>query len=165
MSAEEKIFIKRATQLTWNTKTKLYVEAMWLATIDLLYFIVPVAIYASIVALLGTDFSEIKALPIWSFMALAVYFAIVKGGYTTFDRKSGDKSNREFALIIGLSGITFSTVVLTLNIIRSKDSFFYIADFAQNFQFHLLLVALLLAWVIKVIQIIRTDQKVYVDAP
>ncbi|WP_330924578.1 hypothetical protein [Candidatus Sororendozoicomonas aggregata] len=164
MSAEEKILIKKRPRLAWNTKTKMYVEAMWLATIDLLYFVVPVGIYASIVALLGTEFSEIKALPAWSFMALAVYFAIVKDGYTAFNRKSEDKGNREFALVIGLSGIAFSTVVLTLNIIRSKDPFFYIADFTQNFQFHLLLIALLLAWMVKVIQIMRTDQEVYVNA-
>ena len=115
-------------------KIKIISDSFGIATAEIMYFFLPVAIYSMVLFFTGSPTSEISTLPAWSFMALAVYFSIIRDYSKAFNRNSEDKANREWALLIGLAGIVVSTTILTLNLIKSQDSGFYISPYIHEFQ-------------------------------
>ncbi len=150
--------LNKVDEVSTGSKIEANLYAISLATIEILYFFIPVTVYAFILMFSGDTFSTVKQLPAWSFLTLAVYFTIVRDAHRAFHRKAEDKNNREVALVIGLAGITLSTMILVLNVIRSKDPEFYVMSFIHDFQFQLLMLACAIAWLVKIILFKREDR-------
>ena len=132
------------------------------AIYEVAFVLLPVIVWSVALLSIGGSLEDIKRLPVWPFLGLALYSSVLRDGITAFHRDtSDDNRQRELIVIVGLIGVVVSSVLLTLAIMHAHNSVEKIHSLFYEFVFLVVGLGVFLVFFTKTVLSQRKDYKHY----
>lgn len=141
-----------------QNKYSMYFSITMKAIYETVFVLLPVAVWILVIMSFGGSQEEIKSLSAWPFACLALFCAALRDGISAFHQDNPfDKRQREILVIGALVGVVFSTVLLTISILKSRGQINTPVPNFQNFVYLVLYIGIALLFVVKATLIQRKE--------
>lgn len=139
-----------------------YLSITMKAIYETAFVLLPVAVWILVILSFGGSQEEVKSLSAWPFACLALFCASLRDGINAFHQDNPfDKRQREILVIGALIGVVFSTVLLTISILKSRGQIISPLPNFQNFVYTVLYIGIALLFSVKATLIQRKEYGKY----